>query len=593
MTRCCNPVSNRLRRSVALALLSLAGGHAAAGDTCVTTPVQAGADAAYAGDWQSTLACGRQSFVTGAFSVGYGAHTTSVYDGAALFGYNADAFTRNSTAIGNGAIAGFNGPGELSNRTGSTAVGAYTNAARGAVAIGLWYDVDRDGSLDENERTIATNEGAVAIGAATRADGINAVAIGFRNTAASSGVGLGSLNAAATYGTAVGYDNTVAFGGSALGLSNRSGSYAAAFGGFNQAMGQYSLAMGYTSEATGASSVAIGANANATVDNSVAIGSGSVADREFTVSIGSPDRMYQIANLAAATADTDAVNLSQLFPVATALGGGASYAGGVFIAPGYDIRGTSYDNAGDAFFAIDAWLGDVEALIAEAGGVPGPQGPAGPQGPEGPAGGGPRSVMYDQDEGDTITLNGEDGTLVSNVADGIADMDAVNVRQMRAGDAMTLQSARAHADAGDAAALQAAQVHADAGDAATLASANTYTDTVAVQTLQSANEYTDSRFAAWDAQLDSIQRGIDDRFHQQDRRIDRQGAMSGAFAGMAMNTAGLSGRNRVGVGVGAQGGEQALAVGYQRAVGDRASVSLGGAFSGGEKSVMGGAGFSW
>jgi hypothetical protein len=47
------------------------------------------------------------------------------------------------------------------------------------------------------------------------------------------------------------------------------------------------------------------------------------------------------------------------------------------------------------------------------------------------------------------------------------------------------------------------------------------------------------------------------------------------------------------VGIGTQGGEQAMAVGYQRAIGNRASVSLGAAFGGGEKSVSAGAGFSW
>src|SRR3546814_11723347 len=69
--------------------------------------------------------------------------------------------------------------------------------------------------------------------------------------------------------------------------------------------------------------------------------------------------------------------------------------------------------------------------------------------------------------------------------------------------------------------------------------------------------------------------------------------MSGAYAGMAMNTAGLAGANRIGVGVGGQNGESALAVGYQRAIGNRASISIGAAFGGGESSVLGGAGFSW
>src|SRR5690606_12844708 len=150
------------------------------------------------------------------------------------------------------------------------------------------------------------------------------------------------------------------------------------------------------------------------------------------------------------------------------------------------------------------------------------------------------------------------GTTIANVADGAAGMDATNVRQVEAGDAATLQSA------------------------------NDYTDTVAVQTLESANAYTDSVFATLDAEIDDLRTGIDARFRSQDRRIDRMAAMSGAYAGMAMNTAGLAGSNRIGVGVGTQGGEQALAVGYQRAIGSRASVSLGAAFGGGEKSVMGG-----
>ena len=131
------------------------------------------------------------------------------------------------------------------------------------------------------------------------------------------------------------------------------------------------------------------------------------------------------------------------------------------------------------------------------------------------------------------------------------------------------------------------------GDAATLKSANSYSDAGDARTLTSANAYTDSVFQAFNDDFDALRSDVDHRFHVQDRRIDRMAAMSGAYAGMAMNTAGLSGRNRIGVGVGAQGGEAALAIGYQRAIGTRAAVSLGGAIGGGEKSVMGGAGFSW
>lgn len=48
-------------------------------------------------------------------------------------------------------------------------------------------------------------------------------------------------------------------------------------------------------------------------------------------------------------------------------------------------------------------------------------------------------------------------------------------------------------------------------------------------------------------------------------------------------------------GVGSQNGRTALAVGYQRILGEKknVSVSLGGAFSGSDQSVSAGAGISW
>lgn len=86
-----------------------------------------------------------------------------------------------------------------------------------------------------------------------------------------------------------------------------------------------------------------------------------------------------------------------------------------------------------------------------------------------------------------------------------------------------------------------------------------------------------------------------ERFQAVDKRMDRMAAMSAAYAGMAMNTAGLEGDNRIGAGVGAQNGRTALAVGYQRILGKKknVSVSLGGAFSGSDKSVSAGTGLSW
>uniref|UniRef100_UPI0038B84BE6 beta strand repeat-containing protein n=1 Tax=Paraburkholderia caffeinilytica TaxID=1761016 RepID=UPI0038B84BE6 len=66
------------------------------------------------------------------------------------------------------------------------------------------------------------------------------------------------------------------------------------------------------SQATGAESVAIGGNAQSLAANSVALGSNSVADRANTVSVGAAGAERQITNVAAGTADTDAVNVAQL-----------------------------------------------------------------------------------------------------------------------------------------------------------------------------------------------------------------------------------------------------------------------------------------
>ncbi|TDK27146.1 hypothetical protein E2F46_02730 [Luteimonas aestuarii] len=561
--------------------------------------------------------------------------------GNSTTGMRANGFGILNVASGRGsnAFGGAYDEGDEAGLVRNTASGTYSNAfgtgnqAEGASSTAVGFRNRTSGGRGNTavgEGNIASGLESTAMGSGNEASSIRGVAIGSRNVVdGNSALAVGYGNAVSgTFANAVGagniasgeYSNAFGNAGRATGVGslvvaswydldgNGQQSFDLDLDGdgivessseFGIAIGTSAVAIGAGVRAVGDYSAAFGVNAVASVDYSVAIGYNAVADREYSISVGSPARMNQIANLADGTEATDAVNLRQMRAaddelgagIAAWLGGGAAYAGGVFTAPVYVIQSNNYNNVGTAFGAVDAALTDINQRIVDAGGVQGerglsayevavrngfagteadwlgslqgPAGPGGPQGPEGPAGGGPRSVVYDNDGRDVLTLAGENGTTIGNVADGVAATDAANVRQVQA------------------------------GDAATLASANTYTDTVAVQTLQSANDYTDSRFAAWDAQLDSIQRGIDDRFHQQDRRIDRQGAMSGAFAGMAMNTAGLSGQNRIGVGVGVQGGEQALAVGYQRAIGNRASVSLGGAFSGNEKSMMGGAGFSW
>lgn len=576
---------------------------------------------------------------------------------SSAFGYGNGALANSSSAVGNYNVAS----GEHSNAygggyatqfeiLGNTASGNYSNA------FGTNNTAQGMSSSAVGFRNVAEGGANSAVGYENLTRGVGSSALGAFNKAIdhdSSAVGYG--NTANYKSNAFGYQNTASGGlSNAFGMANTaSGAASNAIGVENVASGHYSSAIGYQSRASGERSMAVGGwydrdrdgwagesevalaggvsavavgtgvaalgdysaalgvNTTANADYSVAIGFGAIADREYTISVGAVGGERQIVNLAAATQDTDAVNLSQLHPFASALGGGASYAGGIFTAPVYVIQSSNYSNVGSAFTAVDAALTDINARIVAAGGIqgergysaydiatrngyagseadwlaslrgePGPQGPiggegptgpvgpegpvgsegpVGPAGPEGPPGGGPRSVMYASDSGDVLTLTGADGTRVANVADAVEANDAVNLGQVQAADAQTL------------------------------ASANTYTDNTATETLTAANTYTDTRFAQLTGLSDSFEsfRGeVGQRFTQQDRRIDRQGSMSSAMLNMAINAAGSqSARGRIAVGAGFQGGEQALSIGYGKRIGKTGSFSLGGAFSGNEKSA--------
>ncbi|TQT08775.1 adhesin, partial [Xanthomonas perforans] len=75
--------------------------------------------------------------------------------------------------------------------------------------------------------------------------------------------------------------------------------------------------------------------------------------------------------------------------------------------------------------------------------------------------------------------------------------------------------------------------------------------------------------------------------------LERHGTMSSAMLNMSASVAGIAAQNRIGAGVGFQNGESALSVGYQRAISPRATLTVGGALSGDDRSVGLGAGFGW
>ncbi len=141
-----------------------------------------------------------------------------------------------------------------------------------------------------------------AFGTDSAAGGGNSVAVG------------GVANAAGDFSSALGRSATAtATGTTAVGFNSAAtGENAMAFGANSAASAANAHAFGSDSVASGADSTAIGNAASATASNAVALGAGSVAGEDNTVSIGAAGAERKIVNMAAGTADTDGVNVSQL-----------------------------------------------------------------------------------------------------------------------------------------------------------------------------------------------------------------------------------------------------------------------------------------
>jgi|GEM_PF-3893423 len=238
-----------------------------------------------------------------------------------------------------------------------------------------------------------------------------------------------------------------------------------------------------------------------------------------------------VANGAVSGTSKDAVNGSQLNGLATstaaALGGGSKVnADGSITGPTYKINGKTVTNVGDAMTEVTNIAAGATASAA-GGGVR--------QDPNG----GKVSIAAGTG-GKEISVAGTDGPrVVSGVAEGKANTDAVNVAQLTRSNA---------------------------------------------QTLSSANAYTDAKMAdVWSAMNE-----VDRRLESTDRRISRMGAMSMAQAQMMSNAAVASIGNPNGawaVGIGVQNGHEAMSAGYAAPIGEKSHISIGASFSGSDKAV--------
>jgi trimeric autotransporter adhesin len=270
--------------------------------------------------------------------------------------------TTNMTLTSNDANALAIGPGATSTADNTTSIGAMAAAgASRATAVGAGAG--------------AAREGTTAVGQGSAALAVNATVIGRSAT-----TGFNAMN-----GVALGY------------MAN--------------AEADSSMAFGANAQSNGSGSIAFGNNAMALTPavNSVALGANSIASRANTISVGNDTLQRQIVNVAAGTSGYDAVNVSQLKGIASALGGGADIAAdGSVKKPAYAIGGQTYSDVGAALAAAAATSGAS-----------------------------PDAVSYDTAAHNRVTLGGASGSgapvTLANVAPGLlagSSTEAVNGAQL-------------------------------------------------------------------------------------------------------------------------------------------------------------------
>ncbi|MBR8234806.1 MULTISPECIES: YadA-like family protein [unclassified Burkholderia] len=403
-------------------------------NTYIKIDTRNGTAAAQAGS--GSVAIGTNTSASGSYATAFGNSARANGDNSTALGFQASSAGGAAVAIGNGA----NASGSHGVALGVNAVASHTDS----VALGALSSTDRNNS--------------VSVGSSTLRRQITNVAAGTQETDA---VNVGQLNAA----IAAGSNPYVAVRGSTAARASGSQSIAIGDGAIANATdingGQTNIAIGakaYTSGGfgqlaigEGASTtntnaggaiaigrgakttqrgVALGDGASVTAQYGVALGDTSVADRANSVSVGSATLQRQITNVAAGTQDTDAVNVGQLKDSGLIGDDGKSIAAVTYdrnadgtpnygtVTLGNGAGPTQIKNVADATDDHDALnLGQLKD--------------AGLVGDDGKGNLTSMAVTYDGAARDKVTLAGAGGTTLSNVKAGVANMDAVNVGQLK------------------------------------------------------------------------------------------------------------------------------------------------------------------
>ena len=287
-------------------------------------------------DAESATAIGYKAVASGKDSVALGTGASTTGQDALTFGRNSQANGDSSLAMGLGAQANSNNTIALGYQANSSS----TNSTNG-VYIGYVAGKETNGVGNIG---IGSNTGNKIIGDNNVSIGTGAGSVTSTNVYASESIMLGTQARAINSTSTSPINNVIAIGKGSSGGANST------------------IAIGQNASSTNQNSIAIGTNASAPAYNGVAIGSFSVANTEGgtiegynanasrtdkyagltgavlkgnlgAVSIGNGGTMTrQIKNLAAGTADTDAVNVAQLKSVNLAFKGNTGAGGDVNLA---------------------------------------------------------------------------------------------------------------------------------------------------------------------------------------------------------------------------------------------------------------------
>lgn len=265
-----------------------------------------------------SIAVGANAYANG--RIGASAFGNRAYaDGerALAVGYGSKAQGLAAIAIGTGSRHGADGTDAIAIGEQSDAKGDYTTA------VGGYSQAVADGATAFGQQAVASGSHSTAIGMQSQALGNQSTTVGDYSKAEGT--------ATAAFG---GYSKTTGNFATALGYASKSVTRGTAVGAASSVTGETGTALGLLSTASANGSVALGAQSSADIDagvtgynpnavegedltsptwtstlGAVSVGAAATVDKD-----GNPvaQKTRQITNLAAGTADTDAVNVAQL-----------------------------------------------------------------------------------------------------------------------------------------------------------------------------------------------------------------------------------------------------------------------------------------